>query len=160
MPKEQEEWSKLQRDRNVFQKIYDDLLQKLENARVSRNLELADKSTTYRVVDPPLLPRIPIKPNRVFLIMAGLVLGIGAGVGAAVVLDYYDDSFKDENTLREGLNLPILAAVPSIVTEADVLAEAMLDKKVFTATVAYLSLIGLVLMAEILYRLGITSIHF
>jgi hypothetical protein len=58
------------------------------------------------------------------------------------------------------LNLPILAAVPSIVTEADVLAEAMLDKKVFTATVAYLSLIGLVLMAEILYRLGIISIHF
>jgi uncharacterized protein involved in exopolysaccharide biosynthesis len=79
MPKEQEEWSKLQRDRNVYQKIYDDLLQKLENARVSRNLELADKSTTYRVVDPPLLPRIPIKPNRVVLIMAGLVLGIGAG---------------------------------------------------------------------------------
>jgi len=160
MPREQEEWSRLQRDRNVYQRVYDDLLQKLENARVSKNLELADKSTTYRVVDPPLLPRIPVKPNRIILIIAGLAIGIAAGVGAAVGLDYYDYSFKDEDTLREGLNLPVLAAVPSVVTEADVLAEAMLDKKVFRASAAYLSLIGLVLMAEILYRLGITGVHF
>jgi hypothetical protein len=160
MPREQEEWSKLQRDRNVFQRVYDDLLQKLENARVSKNLELADKSTTYRVVDPPLLPRVPVKPNRILLMFLGFVVGIGAGVGTAVGLDYYDYSFKDEDTLREGLNLPVLAAVPSVVTEADVLAETALDKKVFTAAVAYLSLIGLVLMAEILYRLGITGIHF
>jgi succinoglycan biosynthesis transport protein ExoP len=160
MPREQEEWSRLQRDRNVYQRVYDDLLQKLENARVSKNLELADKSTTYRVVDPPLLPRIPVKPNRIILIIAGLAIGIAAGVGVAVGLDYYDYSFKDEDALREGLNLPVLAAVPSVVTEADVLAEAMLDKKVFTASVAYLSLIGLVLVSEILYRLGITGIHF
>ncbi len=160
MPREQEEWSRLQRDRNVYQRVYDDLLQKLENARVSKNLELADKSTTYRVVDPPLLPRIPIKPNRILLIIAGLALGIAAGVGVAVGLDYYDYSFKDEDALREGLNLPVLAAVPSVVTEEDVLAEAIMDKKVFTASAAYLSLIGLVLVAEILYRLGITGIHF
>jgi succinoglycan biosynthesis transport protein ExoP len=160
MPREQEEWSRLQRDRNVYQRVYDDLLQKLENARVSKNLELADKSTTYRVVDPPLLPRIPVKPNRIILIIAGLAIGIAAGVGTAVGLDYYDYSFKDEDALREGLNLPVLAAVPSVVTEADVLAEAMLDKKVFTASAAYLSLIGLVLVLEILYRLGITGIHF
>ena len=160
MPKEQEEWSRLQRDRNVYQKIYDDLLQKLENARVSMNMELADKSTTYRVVDTPLLPRIPVKPNRIILIFAGLAVGIAAGVGAAVGLDYFDYSFKDEDALREGLNLPVLAAVPSVVTEADVRAEAMLDKKVFTATIAYLSLIGLVLVAEVLYRLGFTGLHF
>jgi hypothetical protein len=160
MPREQEEWSRLQRDRNVYQRVYDDLLQKLENARVSKNLELADKSTTYRVVDPPLLPRIPIKPNRILLIIAGLALGIAAGVGVAVGLDYYDYSFKDEDALREGLNLPVLAAVPSVVTEEDVLAEAIMDKKVLTASAAYLSLIGLVLVAEILYRLGITGIHF
>jgi protein tyrosine kinase modulator len=160
MPREQEEWTSLQRDRNVFQNIYNDLLQKLENARVSKNLELADKTTTYRVVDSPLLPRVPVKPNRVVLIIAGLVLGIAAGAGIAIGLDYFNFSFKDEDTLREDLNLPVLAAVPSVVTEADVLAEAMVDKKVFTAVAAYLSLIGLVLMAEILYRLGITGIHF
>ncbi len=160
MPKEQEEWSRLQRDRNVYQRVYDDLLQKLENARVSKNLELADKTTTYRVVDPPLLPLVPIKPNRMLLMFLGLVVGIAAGAGTAIGLDYYDNSFKDEDTLREGLNLPVLAAVPTVVTEADVLAETTRDKKVFTAAAAYLALIGLVFMMELLYQLGITSIHF
>jgi hypothetical protein len=159
MPKEQEEWSKLQRDRNVTQKVYDDLLQKLENARVSKNLELADKSTKYRVVDPPLVPRIPVQPNRVILIIAGILFGIAAGVGTAIGLDYVNHSFKDEDTLRKELNLPVLAAVPAVVIESDVLAEKMTDKKVYTAAAAYLSLIGLVLIAEILYRAGIIGKH-
>ena len=159
MPKEQEEWTKLQRDRNVTQKVYDDLLQKLENARVSKNLELADKSTKYRVVDPPLLPRVPVQPNRVLLIFTGLLVGIASGVGTAVGLDYVNHSFKDEDSLRKELNLPVLAAVPSIVIESDVLSEKMMDKKVFTAAAAYLSLIGLVFIAEILYRMGIIGNH-
>jgi polysaccharide biosynthesis transport protein len=159
MPKEQEEWSKLQRDRNVTQKVYDDLLQKLENARVSKNLELADKSTNYRVVDPPLLPRVPVQPNRVLLIFAGLFAGIAFGVGTAVGIDYFNNSFKDEDTLKKALNLPVLAAVPAVVIEADVLNEKMMDKKVFTAAAAYLSLIGAVLIGEILYRMGLVGNH-
>jgi protein tyrosine kinase modulator len=159
MPKEQEEWSKLQRDRNVTQKVYDDLLQKLENARVSKNLELADKSTKYRVVDPPLVPRVPVQPNRILLIFAGLFVGIASGVGTAIGFDYFNNSFKDEDSLRKALNLPVLAAVPSIVIEADVQNEKIMDKKVYKAAAAYLSLIGVVLIAEILYRLGILGNH-
>lgn len=159
MPKEQEEWSKLQRDRNVTQKVYDDLLEKLENARVSKNLELADKSTKYRVVDPPVLPRVPVQPNRVLLIFAGLFVGIASGVGTAVGIDYFNHSFKDEDSLRKALNLPVLAAIPAIVIDADVLEEKIMDKKVFTAAAAYLSLIGVVLIAEILYRMGIVGNH-
>ncbi len=154
MPKEQEEWSKLQRDRNVIQRVYDDLLQKLENARVSKNLELADKSTKYRVVDPPVLPRIPVKPNRVILILLGVTLGIVLGVGTVIGIDYFNNSFKDEDTLRKDLNMHVLAAVPSIVIEEEVVAEKVLDKKVFTAAAVYLSVIGVVLIADILYRMG------
>jgi len=72
MPKEQEEWTKLQRDRNVYQSIYDDLLKKLENAKVSKDLELTDKVSNFKVVDPAILPFSPIKPNRVALILAGI----------------------------------------------------------------------------------------
>lgn len=158
-PKEQEEWSKLQRDRTVYQKVYDDLLQKLENARVSKNLELADKSTKYRVVDPPLLPRIPVSPNRILLIIAGLLLGAAAGAGTAIGLDYLNFSFKDEDALHKALNLPVLAAVPSVIIESDIQAEKALDKKVFKATIAYLSLIGIVFIVEILYRLGNTLVR-
>jgi hypothetical protein len=160
MPKEQEEWSKLQRDRSVYQRIYDDLLQKLENARVSKSLELTDKATTMRVVDPPLTPRVPNKPNRVIFILLGMVCGICAGAGVAIGLDYLDASFKDEETLKGSLQLPVLASIPRIVTEADDLAQAALDRRVYIGAAAYVGIIGLVFVTEFLYRyVGITIFH-
>ncbi len=160
MPKEQEEWKKLQQDQSTYQKVYDDLLQKREGARVSKNLENTDKTMNFRIFDPPSMPVVPVSPNRVILILVGIVLGIAAGVGSAVGLDKLDHSFKEEETVRDVLKLPVLATIPSIVTEADVQAEAKLDKKIYTAAIAYLSLIGIVFVGEVLYRYaGITIMH-
>ena len=152
MPKEQEEWSKLQRDRNVYQKIYDDLLQKLENARVSKDLELTDKTTTLRIVDPAILPSLPIKPDRVKMIFLGILLGIASGIGSVFGIEYFDHSFKDEDSIESNLKLPVLATIPSIVTEADELSAKRLDRKVFIASGAYLFIICLVLVEEVLSR--------
>lgn len=157
MPKEQEEWTKLQRDRSAYQRVYDELIQKRESARVSKDLEIADKTTRLRVVDPPVMPRFPVSPNRVKLILLGFFLGICAGVGVAVGLDYIDKSFKDEEEVQKGLRLPVLASIPSIITDADNLTESIRDKKVFVAAATYLSLIALVLVGELAYQyLGIT----
>lgn len=161
MPKEQEEWSKLQRDRTVYQRVYDDLLQKLETARVSKNLELADKTTSYRVVDKPLVPRVPVKPNRVLLILMGVALGVAGGAGVVIGLDSIDSSLKDADAIKKGLGLTVLASVPQVVTDAEVVSVKALDKKVFIAAAAYLCVIGLVFAVEVLYRfMGIALLKF
>ena len=85
IPKGQEEWSRLQRDRLAYQRIYDDLVQKLGSAGVSRDLENANKGGSFRVVDPAVLPYLPVWPNTVLMIMLGIALGIASGVGAAVI---------------------------------------------------------------------------
>jgi len=161
MPKEQEEWTKLQRDRSTYQKVYDDLLQKRESARVSKDMQDTDQTTRFQMVDPPIMPVVPVSPNRVMLILIGIMLGIAAGGGSAIGLDALDHSFKDEDSIRDELQLPVLATIPSIITEADVQAVAKLDKKIYTAAVAYLGLIGIVFVGELLYRYaGITIMHF
>ncbi len=161
MPKEQEEWSKLQRDRNVYQKIYDDLLQKLENARVSKDLELTDKTTTFRVVDSAVLPSSPIKPDRVKMILLGIFLGIASGIGTAIGLEYLDHSFKDEDSIESKLKLPVLITIPRMVTEADELSAKRLDRRVFLASGAYLFIIGIALIEEFISKyMGIKIINF
>ena len=161
MPKEQEEWSRLQRDRTVYQKIYDDLLLKLESARVSKDLERTDKAESFRVVDPALLPLYPIKPNRIRMILLGMLFGIVSGVGAAYGLERLDNSFKDEATVELELKLPVLASIPRIITETDKLSIRGVDRKVLAATGAYLLIIGVVLVREILYRyMGISFIYY
>ena len=152
MPKEQEEWGKLQRDRNVYQKIYDDLLQKLENARVSKDLELTDKNANFRVIDPAVLPSFPVKPDRIKMILLGIALGIAGGIGIAIGLDMLDKSYKSEDAIRESLGVPVLASIPRIVLESDTLAVRVRDRKVLLAAGGYLAIVCLVLAREVLFR--------
>ena len=161
MPKEQEEWAKLQRDRTAMQRTYDDLLQKLERARISKNLEITDKGVIFRIVDPAVLPRLPTKPNRVRLILLGMALGVGSGIGLAVGLDFLDHSFKDENSLAEGLKVPVLSAIPRIVTGEDTSRESRRFRLTALAASAYLVVIGGVLAREFLYQyMGIEIMKF
>ena len=161
MPKEQEEWSKLQRNRSVYQRIYDDLLQKHESARVSKDLEITDKTGSFKVVDPAILPLLPAKPNRVMMILAGLILGIASGIGAALGLEFMKNSFRDEGSIEAILKVPVFATVPNIVTAEDRLSVRKLDRKILAAAGAYLIVIALVLTREFLHRyLGIRIINF
>jgi polysaccharide biosynthesis transport protein len=160
MPKEQEEWSKLQRNRSVYQRIYDDLLIKLESARVSRDLELGQNST-FKVMDPPVEPHMPVSPNRLKMILVGFFLALCSGIGIVVALDYVDHSYKKEDQLEPGLNVPLLASVPAIVTEEDRVNTMLLDKKYFKAAAIYLGIIGLVLIEAMfgqLFGIGIINL--
>ncbi|HEX8947613.1 MAG TPA: XrtA system polysaccharide chain length determinant [Dissulfurispiraceae bacterium] len=161
MPKEQEEWSKLQRDRNVFQKIYDDLLQKLESAKVSKDLELTDKAATFRVIDPAILPHAPVRPDRVLMTFLGIVLGAALGVGSALWLERIDRSLKDEESVEKELGLPVLGSIPKIIVESDMAAERRLDRKVYGFAGAYMLIICLLLAEELLHKyMGIRIIQF
>ena len=161
MPKEQEEWTKLQRDRNVYQQIYDQLLQKLENARVSKEIEITHKGETFRILDPAKLPLSPVKPDRLKMILLGIFLGIASGIGSVFGLEYFDHSFKDEDSVEASLKLPVLATIPKIITEADELSAKRLERKVFIASGAYLFIIVLVFITEFISKyMGIKIISF
>lgn len=152
MPKEQEEWTKLQRDRNVYQKIYDELLQKLEQARVSTNLEVDKKGGSFKIIEKAILPRLPIQPNRVQMILLGIVLGVVSGVAVVIGLEQFNHSFNDEASIESVMKLPVLATVPVVVTEEEELVSRRRDKYVYTAAGAYLLVICLVFVMEFLYR--------
>jgi polysaccharide chain length determinant protein (PEP-CTERM system associated) len=161
MPREQEEWAKLQRDRNVYQKIYDSLLVKLQNAQVSKDIQLSNKAATFRVVDPAYLPLYPVKPNMIKMIMLGIFLGIASGVALSYVLESLAGTFKDETSIENRFKIPVLASIPEILTETDKLKIKRRDRKVFAAAGFYLVVILVALAGEVLYRyMGIKLINF
>jgi len=161
MPKEQEEWTKIQRDRNAYQQIYDELLQKLQNAKVSKELEFSDKGERFSIVDAAIIPMYPVKPDRIKVILLGLVFSIVSGIGAAYGLEHFDRSFKDEASIEASLKVPVLGAIPQIVTEDDKLSQKRLDMRIYIASGAYLFVIGLVLIEEVIWRyMGIRIINF
>ncbi len=59
-------------------------------------------------------PTIPTRPNKPLLIIAALILCLGAGIGLVCVLEYIDHSVKVPEHVSHGLTLPLLGVVPRI----------------------------------------------
>lgn len=152
LPAAQDELAKLERDRSDTQKIYDDLVQKLESAKVSKNFQMSDYSSALRVVDPAVLPIVPARPDRVRFILMGLFMGLVSGLGAAIGLDYMSNSYRDEETLEKGLRIPVLITIPHMVTESDKRNSLKRDRKIFGIAGVYVLFICVLLVRESLFR--------
>ncbi|MCM3670888.1 Wzz/FepE/Etk N-terminal domain-containing protein [Mesobacillus maritimus] len=59
----------------------------------------------------------PVKPQPIMNIAIALVVGLMAGVGLAFLLEYFDNTVKNEQDVEKGLELPILGVV-SVIDEA------------------------------------------
>ncbi|WML46670.1 YveK family protein [Neobacillus sp. PS3-34] len=56
----------------------------------------------------------PIKPRPLLNIAIALVVGLMAGVGLAFLLEYFDNTIKNEQDVERTLGLPILGVIPVI----------------------------------------------
>jgi uncharacterized protein involved in exopolysaccharide biosynthesis len=94
-------------------------MRKLMDSRVAHGMEKEQKGERFTLIDPPRLPEKPFKPNRLAIVLIGLVLGIGAGVGFTALREFSDDAVRSADLLEAETKLPVLAGIPVIVTDDD-----------------------------------------
>ena len=152
LPAEQSELATLQNNKDVDQRIYDSLIGQLESANVSKNFQTSDYSSMLRVVDPAVMPYVPYKPDRVKIILMGLLLGAAAGAGSAIGLDYLHDAYRDEETLEKDLKIPVLASIPLIYAEEEDRRSRRKDIRIFGAAAVYVLVILALLVNEAMFR--------
>lgn len=111
------EANRISRDYEVLKKKYDELLQNREEMRLRGQVESERSSFRFDVVDPPSTPRNPVSPNRPLLLFGVLVVGLGAGVGAAFAVTQLRSTFATAASLERALGLPALGSISEIVTE-------------------------------------------
>jgi len=110
-PQDKKVLADLEREHAMNRKVYEDLQQRVGVSEVSKQMEVADKATTFRIVDPAILPTSPVGTKRLFRMLLGLALGIGAGLAAVVAREKLDDTVKSPDALRT-LGLTVLAEIP------------------------------------------------
>jgi len=66
----------LNRDYNVNQDVYQDLLRRRENARVSMSLDKDHQGLNLSINEPAFLPHSPSGPRFIHFVLAGIILGI------------------------------------------------------------------------------------
>ena len=103
----------LKREVDTNREVWESLLQRVKEAGISA----AMRSSNFRVVDPAVPPTIPIKPIFRQGVMAGMVLGLFAGVGLVFMRENMDRSIALPGETSYYLGAPELAVVPSKALE-------------------------------------------
>lgn len=112
VPSVEADYSRLDRDYSVLQKNYNELVARLEQARIAN----AANTTTdgkIRVLDPPRIPQVPVAPKRLLLISAVLAGGLIAGAAIIAVWEQLDGSLGSLPRLRR-VGVPVLGAISLI----------------------------------------------
>jgi len=156
VPAENQIMVDLRREVNVYEGIYNNLVAKFEAVKITKELEQREEPFIFKVVNPAVLPVRPVKPDRVLIILFGLLAGIGAGVALVFGWEnYLDTSFKNAESLKNSIGLPVLAAIPNIVTDEVKKRKRKRDIWVFSATAIYLVVVGLILLLELASKYGL-----
>ncbi len=117
-----EEIASLEVSRKTMLEEYEELQRKLGSASAQTSLESKMKGEHFRVLETAFTPQEPIAPNRPLLLVLGFFVGIVLGGVAGMVLETVDSSFHDARTIQERLKIPVLASIPSILLESDIVA--------------------------------------
>lgn len=102
LPVQSIEYARLERNRLSNEKLYLLIEEKYQEAVIS------EKSipSNVQVIDAAIVPIDPSKPNRILIVFAGLLVGLGLAAGYVVVIKYFDVSIKTpEDVQRKGVNV-------------------------------------------------------
>ena len=113
------ELSELTRDYEGNRDIYQDLLKRRENARVSRNLE-TDQKGRMTLYEAAFLPVRPTGIRFLHFMIGGLLLGILIPVGLFYLFQQADPRIRSIEVIREEMGLPVLAVMPILATPNDI----------------------------------------
>jgi polysaccharide biosynthesis transport protein len=111
----------LRKEADSAKNLYEVLLNKLNETDIAASL----RNNNVSVVESAAVPRFPDRPHKRNIALAGLFLGILAGLALVLGRDYLDNTIKNPEEIERYLHLDLLAAVPRydetsvhLVTEA------------------------------------------
>ncbi len=122
MPQVAKVFMDLDTEYQIAKAHYNDIQQKLLAARVSQGMEEEQLGESFQVIEPAFLPEKPFKPNRLAIMLIGVVLGFGFSVGMVSLKELTDKRIRDANTLEKIAGLRVISAIPHIVTAEDLAA--------------------------------------
>ncbi|ACB75389.1 GumC family protein [Opitutus terrae] len=96
------------------QKLEDEtrLLTTLKLTLRQREIDFQVPKRTIEILNTAEPPRYPSRPNWTLSIALALVFGSLLGVGAALLLEYFDTSFRTVGDVETRLKLPVLGVIP------------------------------------------------
>lgn len=114
-----DEMAALTADYETNKDIYQDLLKRREQARVSMDLDRERRGLTFQIQDPAMMPLVPSGLRIAHFAAAGIVLAALVPLGLLFGVARYDPRVRSRELLEYSTGLPVLATIPHFQTPDD-----------------------------------------
>lgn len=109
----------LTRDYQVNREIYQDLLRRRENARVSMNLDRSRQDSSVRIQEPAFMPIKPTGLRFLHFAVGGILLGFVVPIGALYGFQQVDPRIRMRDQIGKDLSLPVISVVSHLSTPTE-----------------------------------------
>lgn len=113
LPAIRTELAELEQRKNNETRIYEQLVARFGQSEVSKQMELQDKSVTFKIIDAAVTPLWPTSPIRYLLILGGIILSFAVAGGSIVLMDLLRMKIRSTEDLKR-YGITILAKLPQI----------------------------------------------
>lgn len=121
IPEEEKQLSKLMNGFMVNQKIYEYLLQKRAETTILESSTVSGD----RIIDQAFVEKVPVKPNQGFIISLGILLGLIAGIGQALIRNALAATIQSVADVEKRTDLPIYAVLPYFQNKKSLYQDAL-----------------------------------
>ncbi|MBK8252453.1 MAG: polysaccharide biosynthesis tyrosine autokinase [Polyangiaceae bacterium] len=104
------EHNRLRRSKENTEKLYSLLLERTKESDLARMLNV----NNVRVLDRPRVPRVPVRPNVVLNIGAGILIGLLLGIATAMGRAMLDRTIKTPGDVEQVLGVSFLGLIPEL----------------------------------------------
>lgn len=119
-PLVEKEYLELLRQRQIRLDKYAELETKHREAKLAQTLEEEQKGEAFTLIEPPIAPDKPDKPNRKKIVALGLGGGLAIGFGLTVILEMLNEVIRGAKALERVTGSLPLVVIPYIETPHDI----------------------------------------
>jgi hypothetical protein len=109
----------LERELTSLTVQYEAAVANLGQANVGERIEVMSKGERFSLIEPPSEPLAPVRPKRVLIAGAGVMGGVGLGLGFVALLEMLNRSIRRPVEIAERFGAQPFAVLPYIRTRGE-----------------------------------------
>ena len=98
----------LQRKATSLRTLYESLLNRAQETQAQTSLP----TVSARIVSQAIAPGVPTSPKRLLIVLLAIVVGGGAGLATALLLDMFDDRLTSAQDVERRSGVPCVGSIP------------------------------------------------
>lgn len=108
------EYDAIEAEIEINRKVYQSVLQQYEALKIETVFPF-----TLSMIDPPLVPTRPVKPNKMMRLFIGMVLGAVFGSSLALLIEFTNPGLRAPVEAERRTGLPLLGAIPPLKSKKE-----------------------------------------